>query len=130
MADPKLKIAVAEIEAILKKHDIAGIVMLQSPTHLEYLMEVAPSWSCCWFEDYGEAGKLLRFRAKRADFPSKAAHDKVLKESVGMVMGFIDCCNSMGRNLTTIAGKIAEKVEFSHITREEERPPLPPGVEP
>jgi hypothetical protein len=128
MPDPKLKTAAAEIEAILQRHDIAGIIMLNSLTHMEFLMCIAPSWSCCWIEDRGEAGKVMRVKALRADYPSKEAHSDTLKNTVGMIMGFVDCCESMTRNLTAVAEAIARKVEFSHFTREEQNPPLPPDA--
>jgi len=131
MPDPKLKIAAAEIEAILQKHDIAGIVMLQSPSHLEYIMAIAPSWSCCWIEDYGNGAKAMRVKAKREDFPSKAAHVEALGNSIGMILGFTDCCESMRRNLAAVAETIATKtkIEFSHYTQHEPNPPLPPEAD-
>lgn len=42
---PKLKIAMEEIKAILKKHDIGACVMLHTPGHMEYLNHIDPSYS-------------------------------------------------------------------------------------
>lgn len=129
MPDPKLKPIMAEIEAVLKRHDVAGVVMIQSQTHIEYLMEIAPTWSCCWCERHAE-GLLLRVKAKRADYPTADAHHKVLHDTVGMIMGFTDCARSVAGNLEMVAARIADKVPFNHVTVEEERPRPPPGVPP
>ena len=42
---PKLKQARAEIEAILKKHDIGGWCILHAPSHAELFMDINPSYS-------------------------------------------------------------------------------------
>lgn len=122
MPDPKLKTAVAEIEAILAKHDVAGVVLLSSTTHLEYLLELSPSWSCCRWEQHPE-GKVLRIKALRADYPSKEAHDLVLKDTVGLIMGFLDGTRGLTANLESVAAKLAEKMDFQHYTQEEPRKP-------
>jgi hypothetical protein len=121
MPDPKLKTAADEIKAIMRRHDIAGIVMLASPTHLEYLLTIDPSWSCCWMEEHAE-GKLLRIKAKRADYPDLETQKKVLAESIGMLMGFIDCCNNTTRNLENVVGRISESIGITHSSRFEPPP--------
>jgi len=123
MPDPKLKTAAAEIEAILQKHDVAGLVILSSPTHLEYQLHVAARWSCCLNEDHGEKGKAIRIKALRADYPSKEAQAETLKNTVGLILGMSDCCESMIRNLTAVAQMIGTKMEVSHFTRHESDPP-------
>lgn len=40
MPDAKLKEAMEEIKAVLTKHDIAAIVLLQSQTHSEFLQRI------------------------------------------------------------------------------------------
>ena len=55
----KLKEAMAEIKATLKKYDIAGHVVLHEPGFSEYLIEVSPSWSMLKVE-----GNAIRFRSK------------------------------------------------------------------
>lgn len=42
---PKLKEAMAEIKAILTRHDIAGHVLLHEPSFSEFLLAIDPSWS-------------------------------------------------------------------------------------
>ncbi len=59
--DPKLKQAAAEIGAVLKKHDIAGVVELfNGEGNAEYLYHLStPTWSCLLWDEKG-----VRFKAK------------------------------------------------------------------
>ena len=62
---PKLRTAIAEIKQILKKHDIAGVVVLHDKTgHGEYLNEITPSYSCLNIAANGE----VRLQARLKDF--------------------------------------------------------------
>lgn len=63
----RLKIARAEIEAVLKKHDIAGVVVLHTPGMTEFFYDIRPSYSCCWI-----AGQDFRIRSKLAEFDGDA----------------------------------------------------------
>jgi hypothetical protein len=45
IADPKLKAARAEIEAVFKKYDIAGFVALHAPDRGEVFWNIWPSYS-------------------------------------------------------------------------------------
>lgn len=124
MPDPILKTAAAEIEAVLKKHDCAGIVMLASQTHMEYLLKIDPSWSCCWVEE-AEGGKVLRVRSRRDEYPDKAAQKKVMEDSTGMILGFVDVARDTMTNLERVAAMIGAKMDISHWTRKEP-PTIPP----
>ncbi len=87
MPDPTLKTAAAEIEAILKKYDAAGVILLCSPTHVEYLYSLSPSWSCARLESI-DGRAAVRIRAKREDFPSEREHKKALELTTSMMLGF------------------------------------------
>jgi hypothetical protein len=45
VTDPKLKMAATEIKAILDKYDIAGTATMLTPTHMEFVVKLDPSWS-------------------------------------------------------------------------------------
>lgn len=68
MADPKLKEAMAEISAILEKHDIAGQIVLLSKTHAEFKYRLDPSWSAITVGD-----GFLYIRAKKDELGSEEA---------------------------------------------------------
>lgn len=82
--DPKLKRVAAEISAILKKEDIAGTVVLHSPGHSEFVLEISPSYSGASIVKTPE-GSILRIKAKAEDFPNgKEGRNKCLQETSNM----------------------------------------------
>lgn len=73
---PKLKTAMEEIKAVLKKHDIAGFVLLHAPQGFtEYLNHINSSYSCAFLQD-GQ----FRVRLKTAELPGGKAQVKQLAE--------------------------------------------------
>jgi hypothetical protein len=72
---PKLKKAMEEVKEIVKKYDIAALVVLHTPGCSEYLNHITPSYSCMKWN-----GDELRIRAKlQEDFngDKKAMHEKL-----------------------------------------------------
>jgi hypothetical protein len=67
--DPKLREAAEEFELLCKRYDVVGVCLFVSPTHSEFVNELSPSWSIMKIED----NRIIRFRSKRAEFPSKEA---------------------------------------------------------
>ena len=77
---PKLKLAMTEIKAILKKHDIAGSFVIHTPGHSEYLNSFETSYSCVKVD-----GDNIRIRAKAEDYGgSKKIRDQKLKDTSNM----------------------------------------------
>ena len=72
---PKLKEAMAEINAIIDKYDIAAYVILHTPGFTEYVNRISPSYSCAFLQD-GQ----LRVRLKTAELPGGEAEAKKLAE--------------------------------------------------
>lgn len=61
----RLKVARTEIEAILRKHDLAGVVVLHTPGMTEFFYDVRPSYSCAWID---EAKSQVRVKSLVADY--------------------------------------------------------------
>lgn len=61
----RLKIARTEIEAILQKHDLGGVVVLHTPGMSEFFYNVQPSYSCAWID---EKHRMVRFKSLVADY--------------------------------------------------------------
>jgi hypothetical protein len=61
--NPVLEQAAKEIAAVLKKHDIAGVVQLFTPGHNKYAMNLQPSWSVIAVDAVGK----LRMTAPLVD---------------------------------------------------------------
>jgi hypothetical protein len=87
MPDPVLKAAAEEIKSVLRKHDIAALITLQSPNSVEYVREVSPTWSCAKVEQMPD-GLMIRVRAKSAEFASKQDQKLCVERTVGMLIGF------------------------------------------
>lgn len=59
---PRLKVARLEIEAVLAKHDLAGVVVLHTPGMAEFFYNIRPTYSVCWVD---EQAQVLRLKSKR-----------------------------------------------------------------
>jgi hypothetical protein len=67
---PKLKTAMEEIKAILKKHDIAALVVLHSPGFIEYVNRLETNYSCAFVSE-GE----FRVRLKTSEVGKERAKE-------------------------------------------------------
>ena len=56
----RLKLARVKIEAVLREHDLAGVVILHTPGMSEFFYDIRPSYSCCWID---EAAQELRVKS-------------------------------------------------------------------
>ena len=65
----RLKVARLEIEAVLRKHDLAGVVVLHTPGMAEFFYDIRPSYSCAWID---ESVPMLRLKSKVADYAGDA----------------------------------------------------------
>lgn len=114
MPDPKLKEAMEEIKAILKKYDCAASVLLQSQAHAEYLYELSPSWSCVSLTPDGQC----RVKSQAKTGPPEEAER--LRVSVGMLMGFLDHGIKQQRDMETVIQMLVDSgIKFDHRTTEE-----------
>lgn len=59
---PRLKVARLEIEALLAKHDLAGVIVLHTPGMTEFFYRIQPSYSVCWID---EAAGIVRVKSVR-----------------------------------------------------------------
>ena len=122
MPDPHLQAVAAEIQAILKREDIGGGVMLASKTHTEYFFELSPSWSCIKFNP---ETRECRIKALLKDFPSKEARNECITHSCGLLLGLMHVANRIADNMKQMMGVIAKHVpEIRHIDRDETDPKL------
>lgn len=82
---PKLKSAMEEIKAIVKKNDIAAFVVLHDKTqHSEYLNEISPSYSCAEFN-----GIELKIKAKSSELGNEKAN-RLQHDTYNMFTHFSD----------------------------------------
>ena len=102
----RLKIARLEIEAVLKKHDLAGVVLLHTPGMQEFFYDIVPSYSCCWID---EPEGLLRVKSKAADYgrdTERQTHDR--RATANMTASFADGLWRAVRMFAHIDGVVRE----------------------
>lgn len=106
---PKLKVAKEEIMEVLRKHDIAGMFVLHTPGHGEFMLHVDTGYSCAKFD-----GNQLRIRAKlQEDFGGdKKLWKEKITDTVNMMQTFQDCGEMLNTNITRMIDAVAEKVEI------------------
>lgn len=106
-----LKAAAEEIQAILKKYDIAAICTLISPGDFQAVRELSPSWSCAKVSDTPEGGKCLSLRAHMVDFPSKEAQQECISKTMGMLFGFQHQAQQDFRAMAGIIGEATKQMD-------------------
>jgi hypothetical protein len=83
---PKLKTAMEEIKAVLKKHDIAGFVVLHTPGFSEFLNHLVTSYSCAEMEPSGD-GVHIQLKASQLG-PEKA--ERIANDTYNMISHFAE----------------------------------------
>lgn len=107
---PKLKKAMNEIKEILKRHDIAGVVVLHTPGNSEYLNEISPTYSCAKQE-----GDTIRFRAKKADFKNSAElRDQCIADTSNMFSCLSDVLARNTLGLLDVSEQFDKIVDAEH----------------
>lgn len=73
MYSPKLDKALKECSEILKRHDLAGLIVLHNPGGIRSLLKVDPSYSCC-----RETADKITVSARRSDFKTQQEFESTL----------------------------------------------------
>lgn len=108
----RLKIARAEIEAVLRKHDIAGVVTLHTPGMAEFFYDIRPSYSCAWID---EAAGALRVKSKLADYGGDATvqqHDQAA--TANMTRSLADALDQAAGMFSSIAQIVDSATRAEH----------------
>lgn len=100
----------AEINAVLKKYDMAGAVTVVSKDRAMFKY-VFPTWSAVTFE----GSDAIRFRAKRADYPSQEAHHQALELTLHIIMQFRDIAAQTFAMCEHLASKAGETLDIEHV---------------
>lgn len=85
--DVKLKVVAEEIKEILKKHDVAGAVVLHTPGFGEYFFNIHTSYSCAYHYKEDE----VRFYSKKENFKSPEEQKKKSEDTSNMLKILTDC---------------------------------------
>lgn len=108
--DVKLKIVAEEIKEILKKHDVAGAIVLHTPGYGEYLFHLNTSYSCA----YRYLEDQVRFYSKRADFKTVEEQKKKSEDTSNMLKILTDCTAFNFGQLHTMSQSFDEMTGAEH----------------
>lgn len=107
---PKLREAMSEIIAIIRRQDIAAHVVLYEDHLSEFLLAIDPSWSLAWFEGQG-----LRLRSKVKDFGGdRDAQQAALERTVGMLRHFSDLAERDHNLFEGVLAELAKRFDIEH----------------
>lgn len=112
---PLLKEAMAEIKAVLSKHDIAGYVVLQTPGFSEFVLGISPTWSALRLERNPETGKThMRFKCSKEDFNSAEEQRQCLENTVNLLAHFTDVLHNHYTGFAEILKTAEEEFEIEY----------------
>ena len=112
---PKLKEAMAEINAVLERHDIAAHVVLHEPGFSEYLWRIDPSWSVIRFGVESSSVTGFRFRSKLEDYGGdKDLQKREQDASINMIVHFKDMLQRDGVIARNIEEVLKNHIDFEY----------------
>jgi hypothetical protein len=109
----KLKAARSEIEAVLKRHDIAGFVALHSPGWGETFWNIWPSYSIL-IGDF----PAIRIKSKLADYGGDAARQITDQaQTAEMVHSIADATCNCGLQFAALDEVLTDKLGVEHVDK-------------
>lgn len=116
MKDPSMQQAADEISAVLRKHDLMGVVLIAGKERSGWNIELSPSWSCIRRgEPTEDGGAQIRIKSKLEDYASKEEQEQVLACSIGGIMGILHNTKYITESLGNLMGAVSHKVEIQHV---------------
>jgi hypothetical protein len=106
--DKSYRECMAEIDAVLKKWDMAAAVTVISKTRAMFKYTF-PKWACISIEN-----DELRVRSKRADYPSREAQQETLEQSVHVILQMRDIAAQTFAMCDAIEKRLKESIEIEH----------------
>lgn len=105
---PKLRQAMEEIKAVLKKHDIAGVVVLHSPGYGEHYTKLSTSYSAIELvQKPNKNGELEDYGAKLdindKTYPDPEKRKQVIVDSINTIEILHHLCSIKADNLEDVS---------------------------
>lgn len=116
---PKLKIAMEKIKAVLKEHDISGVVVLHTPGHAEYTVQITPSYSCAKYDEINPTLAAIKVRAKlKEDFNgNKDAWTKKVSDTADMFDSLSMITGKIGLDLMKVMDGLKHFIDIERTGR-------------
>ena len=113
--DPNLRLAIEDVKAVLKRHKVAGFVLLGSETHQEFIFEVDAPWNLLQVERSGVNDYRMRLKFKgKADEEKKRAIDA----TIGFMFGLRDIMYRQLQTLHQFCGQLENQAQVDHVPQE------------
>lgn len=109
--ETKLKIAGEEIKDILKKYDLAGVIVLHTPTKCDWFMHFNTSYSCLYQYNDSE----VRFYSKLKDYKSKKEQMQKQSNTANMLHMMQHVSGEIFQNLNRFSKIIDEETNAKHF---------------
>lgn len=106
--DKRYRECMADIMGVLKKYDMAGAITVVDKKRVMFKYHF-PSWSVITMEP-----QAIRFRAKRADFPSSEAQRVAVELSAHIIMQMRDVAANTFAMCEHIGKQLEDKVGMEH----------------
>lgn len=116
---PKLEMAASEIEALLLKYDIAGLVVLHTIGFKKVICKIDPSYSVCEVDDF----KRLKIIKPIIDSEAPGAAEKHVADTVNMLSHLQFSASQLAQVLTQAV--VGVKMAFGIMPKP--TPPTPPN---
>lgn len=121
--DPKLKMASDDIKKILEKYDIAGVAVLHSPTHTEFLMKVDTEHSLAYME-----GKMFKVKdidpAIFLNDDDKKQWENQRRETIFKTLNMVVNLQIVATNVVVALSQAQQYIRHKFNIK---NPPPPPG---
>ena len=98
--DQRISKAKAEIEATLKKYDLAGAIAISSDQSAEWFFRIDPSWSIAYIEMWRDKQSMVKFRADKKSIPDPDKRLHAIDLTSRMVAAIRDICLLMAKNFS------------------------------
>jgi hypothetical protein len=109
----KLKTARAEIEAVLKRHDVAGFVTLHAPGWAEEFWNIWPSYSIL-IGDF----PAIRIKSKAADYGGDTAKQRADQANTAqMIHSLAVAMGGCGMQFLELANDLNAKLGAEHVDK-------------
>lgn len=106
--NPTLAKAADEILAVLRKYDLAALVTLQLPGHVQTVRELSPSWSCARLEDTPQ-GQCINVSAKDEDFILPEMKQHTIENTMAMLLTFEHQATQDTETMNSIVSAVVEQ---------------------
>lgn len=119
VAAKRMDQATKEIENILKKHDLAGAIILSDGHSTEWNYSVQTSWSIALVDPWTATQSFVKFKADVTNYPDPALRKRAIDLTSKMIRSIRDTSLNVSSNFSKM-------VAILELALESQVPPIKP----